>query len=221
MCGITSTEGTQLHTTEHLPALVLEQGGALVWVMSDIDNYIDGRELTDINQLAIARLIELNPALNERKRVEKLVYLFTHFGLSASFEVRSLIERYSIEIVFVAVAFVYEITAVDIVALEEADLDPSEANRFEWRLIVEICELIAILEAMQVDVSTAESLAAFIMFLGGLSKVVGLPEENVHQLYMRAVRSQDPTFGELLPEELDDKDLFETPDGEGEEGEEA
>lgn len=192
--------------TNNLPLIVREQGGALVEILTDIDRYIEGDELSATSRLSIARLVQLKPELNNAPRVEMLVYLYTYFGLSASLQVQNLIKVYDVETVFVAVAFIHEANPL---AYEERRMSQQDRERATEKLIEHVCELIAILKAMSAEgLDTAEDLAYFLEFLGGLSEVVGMSEEEVNRRYAAAVRSQDP-LSDLLPEEYDDEELFE------------
>lgn len=98
-------------TSRELPLIVRQVGGALETVMSDLDNYTDDRyPIERVSQIAISRMIQKNPDLNNEENIAMLVDMFSFHGVSGADRttLNKLLQDYPVESIHIAFEYLYE-----------------------------------------------------------------------------------------------------------------
>ena len=168
-------------TSANLPAIVTRVGGALEKVVSEIEAYTDERyPLTRNGQMALARMIEDRPELNSEARVSLLVDALSYHGVNQRAEFTALIDRYDIEVVYLALDYLYEVGQRD---RGTALVKDNKYNSMKY--VREAVELIVKLRAMDVHVDGVESLSDVIYQLGGLDLAIDASDEDIESLPSR------------------------------------
>lgn len=163
-------------TSTNLPAIVTRVGGALEKVVSDIEAYTDEHyPLTRNGQMALARMVEYRPELNSEARVALLVDALSYHGVNQRKEFTALVDRYDIEIVYLALDYLYEVGLRD--RGTKASVSREKYNSMKY--VRNVVELITRLRAMNAYVSDTESLNDIVYQLGGLDLAIDTSDEDI------------------------------------------
>lgn len=166
-------------TSANLPAIVTRVGGALEKVVSEIEAYTDERyPLTRNGQMALARMIEDRPELNSESRVSLLVDALSYHGVNQRTEFTALVDRYDIEVVYLALDYLYEVGQRD-----RGTTTPVSNDKYNsMKYVREVVELIIKLRALGVHVSGVESLSDVVYHLGGLDLAIDASDEDIQSI---------------------------------------
>lgn len=106
------TNNSESTETANLPDIVRRVGGDLELVISNLPAYVDERfPLDRFKQIALGRMIEARPSLNNEKDIAKIVDLLTFHGIDRDQmnDLNVLLDNHGTDDVWVAVNYLYEI----------------------------------------------------------------------------------------------------------------
>jgi hypothetical protein len=170
-------------TSDNLPILVSDIGGvpvsgALQKVVSNLEPYTDERYPLDITgQMMLARLVETRPKLNVESRVALLVDAIAYHGVDQGEAFNSLIDRFGIEDVYLALDYLHEVGTRGRGTTDGANEDDRRRNSMSN--VEQVVELIVRFRAFDIDISTVESLYKIIYKLGGIKSASEADDETV------------------------------------------
>ena len=166
-------------TTTNLPAIVTRVGGALEQVVSEIEAYTDERYPLDRRgQMVLARMIEDRPELNSEARVALLVDALSYHGANQRKKFTVLVDSYGIEVVYLALDYLYEVGQRD----RGTTTPASNAKYNSMKYVGEVVELIIKLRTMDVHVSSVESLSDIVYHLGGLDLAIDASDDDIEAI---------------------------------------
>lgn len=106
------TNNSESTETANLPDIVRRVGGDLELVISNLPAYVDERfPLDRFKQIALGRMIEARPSLNNEKDIAKIVDLLTFHGIDRDQmnDLNVLLDNHGTDDVWVAINYLYEI----------------------------------------------------------------------------------------------------------------
>lgn len=106
------TNNSESTETANLPEIVRRVGGDLELVISNLPAYVDERfPLDRFKQIALGRMIEARPSLNNEKDIAKIVDLLTFHGIDRDQmnDLNVLLDNHGTDDVWVAINYLYEI----------------------------------------------------------------------------------------------------------------
>jgi hypothetical protein len=106
-----SSEETESNSGRNLPLIIRQVGGALESVMSDLNNYTDDKyPIQRVSEIAIARMVQRNPDLNNENDISKLVDMFSFHGVegAARNTLNELLKHNSVDDIHIAFEYLYE-----------------------------------------------------------------------------------------------------------------
>lgn len=151
-------------TGNNLPVLAVRTGGALVKVLSELERHatkpLDRRAAT-----AISRIVTDLPELNTEARVSMLVDLVSFHGEKADSWLARMFEDFNIEVVYLAIDYLYEAGYSD--RKSDSNVDNSNDHQESLRSdIEELCDLIERLQRLVGDDITVQGLNVYILRVG-------------------------------------------------------
>jgi hypothetical protein len=124
------TNTSESTETANLPDIVRRVGGDLEKVISNLPDYVDERYPLDrFKQIALGRLIEAKPKLNNEKDIAKIVDLLSFHGIDRDQmnDLNVLLDNHGTDDVWTAINYLYEIGFRDRGIASEED---SKTNAF-------------------------------------------------------------------------------------------
>jgi hypothetical protein len=124
------TNNSESTETANLPDIVRRVGGDLEKVISNLPAYVDERfPLDRFKQIALGRLVEAKPELNNENDIAKIVDLLTFHGIDRDQmnDLNVLLDTYGTDDVWTAINYLYEIGLRDRGVASE---DESNTNAF-------------------------------------------------------------------------------------------
>jgi hypothetical protein len=106
------TNNSESTETANLPDIVRRVGGDLELVISNLPAYVDERfPLDRFKQIALGRMVEARPSLNNEKDIAKIVDLLTFHGIDRDQmnDLNVLLDNHGTDDVWVAINYLYEI----------------------------------------------------------------------------------------------------------------
>lgn len=163
----------------NLPVPVTKVGGALAQVTSSIELYTDERfPLTRKDQYGLARMMESRPELNTEPRVALLVDAIAHHGVEQLTQFGQLLDTIDVEVVYLAVDYLYEIGKRGRGASQSAGkLSEQMADMDKIRSTAELAEVIVGLN--QGIVPDTEQLHDYVTKLGGLNAALDMSDADI------------------------------------------
>lgn len=218
----------------NLPAIVQSVGGALLQVVSNVEAYTtEEHPLTVNGQRSLAQLVRQRPELNTEPRVALLVDALAHHGVDQMKEFHELLDEYDIDLVYLALDYLFEVGVRDqVTATEkkaarrkierdlalrhpsagegsikhEAEIEASELWLHNNMLTVRgVIELIVRLRDDNMPVEGIDSLSDVIYRLGGLEAALDSPNEEL-QAAIKPVRPKHVSDEDGDPFDVEDDD---------------
>lgn len=155
------------------PIAVIQVGGALQKIVTtELEAYTDPRyPLTEVSQIALARIVEAFPALNTEPRVAMLVDAYSFHGIDSSSEFRALIDEFDLETAYLAMDYLYEVGQRD----HGPQIERHRARKIlplGMIAIRNVIELIVAIRDTGTPVMTTIGLSDIVYKLGGLQKAL-------------------------------------------------
>jgi len=163
--------------TDNLPAVVKRVGGALELIVSNLEAYTQPEyPLTRRGQIALGLIVEEHPGLNTEDRLALLVDILTYHGIYQRTEFMAIDEDHGIEIVYLALDYLYETGDRG----RGKDEDSQAAN--DMRRVRRTAELIVRLQEAGFNVGSVEQLDDLAHAFGGLDQAFAASEDNVESV---------------------------------------
>lgn len=172
-------------TTTNIPAIITTVGGPLERVVKNIESYTDSNyPMSRQNQMALARIVEVRPDLNNEHDLGLLIDALTYHGVGQyGKEFLKLVDTYGIEMAHLAVDYLYEVGERDR-GRQHKDTQPTIYNtiRTGWQ--------------MRSGVRTMERVIKLVARVNALGEDYGVTIGNVEEL--------DTFVGNLTVDDIDD-----------------
>lgn len=151
-------------TSPNLPAVAHQIGGALVKVLEWEQHAL----LPTTTKYAIAKFVQSDPSLNTEERVDFLADLASFHGQKLDEDIKRFTDDYGVEIVYLAIDYLYESGRRTRKEHSYEDVDIS-------------IHALASLALCGVNLTDSEQVDPLVIRLGGLERIADMDQETIIQ----------------------------------------